>query len=351
MKLKVLLGWELGTGQGHIQRIVSLARTLENLGFEPVLALKSYHSKGLSFSWQTISAPLLPFSGRQKSYTYGDILETFGFGNAQLLRAHLQAWNSILEVVKPSLIIADYAPGLVLAARGIVPTVVVGNGFTVPPPVAVFPLLQFPAPSALEMRQEQVSKTVNSLLKLNEPLGKVLNGERSFIYCIPELDPYQYLRDNANYVSSHITPIPKGLHSRDGSAWAYLANGYPFRNLVLQTLKPQCEFKPLKEVLAGKSLAIHHGGLTTALACLLAGIPQLILPIHIEQQFNGIALSQWGVAKIITKPTWEELLIAQAQTYELTDNALKVAESLAHWNRNFGEIVVKTCLEFLGRQS
>ena len=347
MKLKVLLGWELGTGQGHIQRMASLARILANKGFEPVFALKSYHIKGISFSGQTVLAPPLPFSGRHKSYTYADILETFGFGNAKLLRAHLQAWRSILEEVKPSLIIAEHAPGLVLAARGLVPTVVVGDGFTVPPPVEVFPILQFPAPPESEVRQEQVSNTVRSVVKLNASLGQVLNGERSFIYSIPELDPYRHLRDNAQYVSLHITPIPRNLHNANGSAWAYLANGYPFRNLVLQTLKPQCEFKPLKEILAEKSLAIHHGGLTTALACLIAGIPQLILPIHFEQQLNGMALSQWGVAKIITKPTWEELLIVQAQTYELTDNALRVAESLAPWNQNFREIVVKTCLEFL----
>jgi len=349
--MKVLLGWELGTGQGHIQRLVALARTLEPLGIEPVFALKSYHIKGISFSWQSVLAPPLPFSGRHNSYTLADILETFGFGNANLLRAHLQAWRSILEEVKPNLIIAEHAPGLVLAARGLVPTLVVGDGFTVPPPVEVFPILRFPAPPASEVRQEQVSNAVRSVIKLSAPLGQVLNGERSFIYSIPELDPYRHLRANEQYVSLHITPIPRELHRADGPAWAYLADDYPYRALVLQSLKPQCEFKPLKEVLAEKSLAIHHGGLTTALTCLLAGIPQLILPRHFEQQLNAIALSQLGVAKIITKPRWEELLIAQAQTYELTDNALRVAETLAHWNQNFREIVVKACLEFLGRQS
>jgi hypothetical protein len=253
--------------------------------------------------------------------------------------------------VKPSLIIADHAPGLVLAAHRIVPTVVVGECFTVPPPVEVFPILRFPAAPESAQRQEQVSKTVHEVVKLDASLGQVLNGDASFIFGIPELDPYRHLRTHDQYVSVHITPIPSDLHSSDGSAWAYLSDNYPHRGLVLQTIKPQCEFKPLTEVLAGKSLAIHHGGLTTAITCLLAGIPQLVLPMYLEQHLNAIALSQLGVATMLTKPTWQGLLMAQTQAYALTENAKLQAESLAHWNQNFMEVVIQTCLKFLGRPS
>lgn len=349
--MKVLLGWELGGGQGHIQRLVALAQILETQGLEPVFALKSYNIKGISFPWQTVLAPRLLFSGRHESYTFADILETFGFGNANLLRSHLQAWQSILLEVKPSLIIADHAPGLVLASYGIVPTVVVGECFTVPPPVEIFPPLRFPVPSASVQRQEQLNNTVREVVKLDAPLGQVLNGDASLIFGIPELDPYRHLRTDEQYVSVHITPIPGNLHSSAGLAWAYLSDNYPHRGLVLQTIKPQCEFKPLIEVLAGKSLAIHHGGLTTAITCLLAGIPQLILPIYLEQYLNAIALSQLGVAAMIAKPTWQGLLMAQTQAYALTENAKLQAESLAHWNQNFMEVVIQTCLKFLAEPS
>lgn len=349
--MKVLLGWELGGGQGHIQRLAALAQILETQGLEPVFALKSYNIKGISFPWQTVLAPRLLFSGRNESYTFADILETFGFGNANLLRSHLQAWQSVLGEVKPSLIIADHAPGLVLAARGIVPTVVVGECFTVPPPVEVFPILRFPAAPESAQRQEQVTNTVREVVKLDASLGQVLNGDASFIFGIPELDSYRHLRTHDQYVSLHITPIPSDLHSSEGLAWAYLSENYPYRGLVLQTIKPECEFKPLSEVLAGKSLAIHHGGLTTAITCLLAGIPQLVLPWHLEQHLNAIALSQLGVATMLAKPTWQGLLIAQTQAYALTENAGLQAESLANWNQNFMEVVIQTCLKFLDRPS
>jgi len=349
--MKVLFGWELGGGQGHIQRLVALAQTLEPHGVEPVFALKSYNIKGMSFPWQIVFPPHLPFSGRSESYTFADILETFGFGNANLLRSHLHAWQSVLLQVKPSLVITDHAPGLVLAARGIVPTVVIGDSFAVPPPVELFPPLKFPIPPESEKRQEQVSNTVREVVKLDASLGQVLNGDASLICGIPELDPYRHLRTNNQYVSLHITPIPRNLHFSDGPAWAYLYDDYPYRDLVLQTLRPQCDFKPLTEVLAGKSLAIHHGSSTTAITCLLAGIPQLVLPLHLEHQLNCVALSQLGVAKMIARPTWEGLLMAEAEAYALTENALQKAESLAYWNQNFISVFVKTCLKFVARPS
>ena len=345
--MKVLLGWELGGGQGHIHRLVALAWMLKSHGVEPIFALKSYQLKGTSLPGQIVLAPPLPFSGRAESYTFADILETFGFGNAELLRSHLQAWQSVLFEVKPNLIITDHAPGLVLAARGVVPTIVTGDGFAVPPSVEVFPPLRFPIPPESAQRQQQVSDTVMEVVKSDIPLGQGLNGDASFIFGIPELDPYRHLRTDEQYVSLHITPIPTDLHFSGGSAWAYLYDDYAHRDLVLQTLRPLCEFKPLTEVLAGKSLAIHHGSSTTAITCLLAGIPQLVFPQYLEHQLNAIALSQLGVGIIASNPTWSGLIMAQAEAYALTENALQKAESLAGWNQSLMSVFIKTCLKFL----
>jgi UDP:flavonoid glycosyltransferase YjiC (YdhE family) len=343
---RVLLGWELGGGQGHVQRLVSLATKLELNGFEPIFALKSYNIKGMSFPGRIVLAPRLPFLGRRESYTFADILENFGFGNVNLLRSHLQAWQSVLEEVKPRLIIADHAPGLVLAARG-VPTVVVGECFTVPPPVEVFPQLVFPAPPESTQRQELVSKTVREMMQIDVSLGELLNGDMSFIFGIPELDPYRHLRSCSQYVSLHTTPIPPNLHSDDGPAWAYLSDNYPHRDLIRQTLRSEFNFKSLAEVLAGKSLAIHHGGLTTSITCLLAGIPQLVLPMHLEQRLNAVALSQLGVATTVTQLTWSSLLASQTQVYELTGAAKIRAQNLAYWNQSFMDVVLKSCFELM----
>lgn len=347
--MKVLLGWELGGGQGHIQRLAQLARMLELQGFEPVFALKSYKFEGIKFPWQIVFAPRLTLLGGGDSYTFTDILENFGFGNADLLQFYLHSWRYVLEEVKPNLIIADHAPALVLAAHGIVPTIVLGSCFTVPPAVEEFPPVRFPVPPESTQHQQQVSSVVRKLVKFDEPLGQVFNGAASFIFGIPELDSYRHLRVKEKYVGLHISPIPVNIYSGDGSVWGYLSKSYPYYDLVMRSIKPQCEFKSLKEVLVGKSLAIHHGGLTTSIACLLAGIPQLVLPNYLEQQLNGIALSSLGVAKFVTKPTWENLLLAETEARELAANAKLQAENLAYWNQNFTEDVIKTCLQLTAK--
>ncbi|HEY9620482.1 MAG TPA: nucleotide disphospho-sugar-binding domain-containing protein [Crinalium sp.] len=346
--MKVLLGWELGAGQGHLQRLLALAERLSNQGWTPIFALKSFNVQGMNFPWHSMVAPRLPFSGREDSFTFADLLGTFGFAQADLLRTHLHSWHEILKEVNPDLVITDHAPGLVLATHGTIPTLVVGSHFAVPPPIENFPIFRFPAPPESEECQRQVSETVRQVVPLATSLGQALNGDRSFIFSIPELDCYRawrHLSPTTHYASIHIAPLPRSQPYATGHAWAYLAQNYAPRDLVLSTLYPDTQFKPLHEVLVDKAIAIHHGGLTTSVACLLAGVPQLILPRYLEQQINGRALLQLGVAEMLTAPTWDDLLMAQAQVHNLVEQAQAVAEHLASWNHNFLDTIVEACFQ------
>jgi hypothetical protein len=344
--MNILFGWELGAGQGHIQRLVALAQKLETYGFTPIFALKSYQLEGVTFPWQRLIPPRLPFSGRDEAFTFADILANFGFDDVNVLRAHLQAWEDIIQRVQPALVITDHAPGLVLAAQQRVPTIVIGSHFAVPPPIEMFPIIRFPAPSESLVRQQAVSDAVRKVSKTDAPVGRILNGDRSFIFSLPELDCYRFWRTNPEYVSAHLTPLPLCQASNATAAWAYLASDYAFRDLVLQTLRPACDFKPLHEALAQQALVIHHGGLTTAIACLLTGIPQLVLPRYLEQQLTAIALQRLGVAQMLVTPTWENLLITQAQTFALAGTAHALALKLTQWNQHFLPAILQACLAF-----
>lgn len=345
--MKILLGWEMGSGQGHIQRLMALAESLATYGATSIFALKAYDLKTENFPWQGIVAPRLPFTGEADLHTFADILGIRGFADSRLLRNHLLAWQDVLKTIQPDLIITDYAPGLVLAAKNRIPTVVIGSHFAVPPPVEQFPTIRFPASSRSSDRQRQVSETVRQLTQLDGTLGAALNGDRSFIYSLPELDCYRAWRVNPQYVGIHNAPLPSVRPNAAGGAWAYLAKGYQYRELVIQTLNPNCDFKPLHTALANRALAIHHGGLTTAIGCLLSGIPQLILPRQLEQQLTAFALVGLGVAEILKAPTWENLFIAQAQTHNRADNATHWADKLATWNENLTQRVVDTCLDLV----
>lgn len=370
--MKILLGWQLGSGQGHIQRLVALAEKLEAYGHTPIFALKSYDLKGIDFPWQRLEPPELVFSGREASFTFSDVLATFGFDEVSLLRSHLAAWQKILRDVNPALVITDHAPGLVLAAQTIAPTIVIGSPFAVPPPIETFPLIRCPAPPESLERQQRVSDVIHQLSSINAPLGKLLTGDRSFIFSLPPLDWYAFWRVHPTYVSAHITPIPfchtqlgqtqlgqtqlsqtqtdptrMGQSQHANQVWSYLAADYPLRDLVLTTLRPTVDFKPMQEALRDKGLAIHHGGLTTSIACLLAGIPQLVLPRYIEQQLTTIGLQQLGVTQTLVNPTIADLHIAQVRALALTANAQAQAQHLAPWNRSFLPVVLDACLEYL----
>lgn len=346
--MNVLFGWELGGGQGHIQRLSALAQELQkHHGIQPVFALKSYHLENRNLRGKIIASPQLPIPYRYDSYTYPDILESFGFGNENFLQSHLEMWRNLIDSVRPRLVIADHAPGLVLAAYNRVPVIVIGEGFAVPPAVDEFPTLRFPAPPESFQRQERVRKTVHKLLKETKPLGQLLGGNESLIFTIPALDPYAYLRDSEKYVGLHFAPVPEKLYSSSGNVWAYLSDRYPYRELILESFQTSCQFEPLAKALSGKSLAVHHASLTTATACLLAGIPQIVFPRHLEEYLNALTLSQMGVAILIEQPTWELLVDARSQSQSMAQISQEKANGLSVWNRSYLDTFMNMCSTFL----
>ena len=67
------------------------------------------------------------------SATYGDIFAQMFLDVEGELDERLRVWRKIIDDERPDLIIADYAPGLGLAAFGTVPLIAIGNGYTLPP--------------------------------------------------------------------------------------------------------------------------------------------------------------------------------------------------------------------------
>jgi hypothetical protein len=231
-----------------------------------------------------------------------------------------------------------------------VPTIVIGSHFAVPPPVDVFPAFRSSLPPESAERQRRVNETIRQLVPLETSLGAALNGDCSFIFSIPELDIYRASRfagpaaqsPTTQYVGVHVAPLVKS-NALNSSPWSYLSREYPAYDLVADTLALESRFQPLQAALVDQSIAIHHGGLTTSIACLLAGIPQLILPRHIEQQLNGAALQRLGVAKMLLKPTAENLSQAQQQVLSLHKPAQGLAHHLANWNQNFLDRIIESC--------
>ncbi|MBW4646098.1 MAG: hypothetical protein KME23_24420 [Goleter apudmare HA4340-LM2] len=352
--MKALLAWEIGGGQGHLHLLAAIAQRLKFYEIECVFALQNPEIMGLNLPGKVLQAPLvnrrfLDDKNDDQSYLFTDILYIFGFSTPLIFKFHLQAWQNLINLVKPSLIIADFAPTLVLAARGLVPTVVVGNGFCIPPPVADFPAIRpLPVPTEAIRRQAEVLATVRRATGFDTSLGQLLNGDRTFIFSIPELDPYKQARNQAEYVGIHSAPFPQNLFHPEGKPWAYLDKTWHNYSLLVNTLKPECIFDDLKIVLQGKSLAIHHAGFITSVACLLTGIPQMVFPKDLEKWHTAKALLNLGVAVSPSKPLTEAgLRDVFAHLPQITKNAQQQAKKFAYWNQNFLDKVIQVCLELV----
>lgn len=348
-----LLAWEIGGGQGHLHPLATIGRKLQSYGIKSIFALQNSQIKGLTLPGKAIQAPQANFKALDerdnKAYFYTDILYMFGFSSSLTLDFHLKAWQNVINIVKPSFIITDSTPALVLAAKKRVPTIVLGNGFSVPPAVEKLPLIRSsPVPDEAIKRYQIVTENVRQVTGFDAPLGYLLNGDRTFIFGIPELDPYAEVRGKAEYIGIHSAPFPQNLLNKNGEAWAYLMDNWSYRGLVVDTFKANCDFGDLKHLLKGKSFALHHAGFGTSITCLLAGIPQIVFPTDLEKSITAKQLIDLGVAIAILQPfTKKTLLEAIAYLPQITKNAQEKVKELAYWNQNFLDIIVQSCLEFV----
>ncbi|TNF37887.1 MAG: hypothetical protein EP329_01965, partial [Deltaproteobacteria bacterium] len=136
----VLLAQELGMGLWHARLLAAIARALEERGLrclfalaDPVLARPVLRPDDL-----VLPAPVyVPAGGvvpaGVSTRSFADILGACGWVDPAVVGALMKSWDALLALARPAVVVADHAPTLLLAARGRLPRVSVGLGFTTPP--------------------------------------------------------------------------------------------------------------------------------------------------------------------------------------------------------------------------
>jgi hypothetical protein len=253
-----------------------------------------------------------------------------GYGEADGLELLVDAWQALIELTGAELVVGDHAPTLALAAYGVVPMVLVGTGFAIPPTGGRdFPTLDPAArPTASADRVLEVVREVQRRRGRPAPeaLPGLLAGAARFVHTFPELDPYRAIRAEAiaEPFRRHSSPVPP---PSSRSIFAYVGPEYPGVERLLPYLAG-ADFRcaayirgspaglveaarragvevfddppPLDEVLAGVDAVVHHGSLSTAEAALAAGRPSVSLPEHMEQELTARALDELGVGRSLT---------------------------------------------------
>jgi len=335
---RVLCAWELGSGLGHIGRIIPIARELRAMGHEVVMVLRdsAYIDMTRAEGFETLAAPLL-HERRDRNpqpVSLSDILLNLGYDDARGLHGALRGWQSMLGLVKPAVVMADYAPmALVAAGMARIPRITVGSGFALPPPGDPIPSFR-PGPGEAVLRAID-DRLLARLHAAAGPSAAGISSARAFfdaeshLLCtFPEVDPFgeregvEYLGPPGNVnrgldvawqtegkprVLAYLRPdaprveaVIAGLQSLDGEVVLAYPAETPERAQQLSRPSLRVFPKPVEvaPLMASASLAVFHAGTGFAGQALVAGVPMALLPTHLEQLLVAQRAVKAGVAEI-----------------------------------------------------
>jgi rhamnosyltransferase subunit B len=330
----VLIGWELGANRGHVERLRLIAARLLHAGHHVTMALQQIDSLGLDRDPRItlLQAPLWPRllvnnaqdHGRPVA-TMGDILARLGLDRPGCLAALITGWDGIFASVKPDVVIADFAPALLCAARGRIAAISVGTAFSCPPVDAdMFANLAghataYDEPALLDTTDADLASVGRPPLAA---LPALFTADWMFIDSFAELDPYG---ENANrhYVAPSVTlPLAEGEGAGGAELFVYGLNRFavdhPLWAAMALVERPvrlympdpthghlalfkargfHVEAAPLPLPLIAKRSAVtlSYGGHGFICANLLAALPQMIVSFDLEKRLSGTRIAALGL--------------------------------------------------------
>lgn len=393
-KAKILCAWEMGADLGHISHLSHITRGLEAHGYHCSVALKDLSRAAPFFSksqTELFQAPvfLAKVTMQRPIVCLADSLLLSGYLKVDELQGIVSAWQSLIRLISPDILILDYAPTAALAARDLpCRTISVGNGFA--DPVPGYPIKNWhPFQSQLELIQRQeamVVSTINQVMAIQQKapiqwISDLYDTDRTVITMPPEFDLYADTRTQAHYLCQkdynvHLPtaefgpgPGPKIL--------AYLKPAHPQLDLVLEGLAkssanvfvvcPQAvpekfqqyrcdsfryslEPVQLMNAMTQADLFVGHGNSGSLVESVLSGVPVLALPIHLEQLLYGQALERLELGRMIQRiENVQDLQNVLGQM--LSDRRLKqrvvgyAAGNAAMTSQSLADCVVELCTD------
>ncbi len=341
---RVLCAWEFGGDLGHVRRLVPIAIELRTMGHEVAVAFRDsgYLEIARTEGLESFIAPLLraPRMVNPSPVNFSDVLLNLGFEDRRGLAGALRAWRSFYDLIAPDVVVADYAPTALIAARHAgIRRVTVGTGFSLPVPQDPLPALRPWAtigPGVLHALDERLLESVRaSLGAVAEPEPRrafeLFEAQAQLLCTFPEIDPFGP-REGVEYVG------PQGdatsgldLRWRDASrgkrVFAYLKPRDPRFEAVLSGLRkldaevlvaapglapdraraastPRmrvlCDAVNLDPLLPGMSLCVSHAGPGLAARALAAGVAMALLPLQLEQFLIAKRIVDGGGAAMVS---------------------------------------------------
>ncbi|HET7864555.1 MAG TPA: glycosyltransferase, partial [Burkholderiaceae bacterium] len=393
--LTLVMAWELGGGLGHMVPLSQVARPLLAAGHTVHMvfadlsnvkaALGSLAGHERLYLWQ---APtwISPLFGSSEPACYAELLFRAGYLDARRLSGLVEGWGTLLDQLRPDLLLVDHAPTALLAARGRpLRTAQFGTGFFIP-------VMESPIPSyrewepvprhRVERSESLVLQTCNTILaERGQPqlaqLQDLFRCDETFLVTVPELDHFeQRARDPGQHYFGSLASASHGkpAHWPTGpgpAVFVYLKSEYRGLGEVLKQLKagpwrvlayiPGLTQATVAEI-SGPNLRVVvdpvdmdevcrscdailcQSGSGTVATALQAGKPVVMLPMHMEQLLfarrvqalgAGVHLTEdridqlaSSLQRVLTQQSFTEAASAFARRYAWPE-ANRVAEAIA----------------------
>ncbi|WP_415893744.1 glycosyltransferase [Neptuniibacter sp. PT8_73] len=371
----IVFAWELGAGLGHLSRLAVLMNRLDALGHNLTLVLNdpsNLDAFDLPESLLILPAPsfkTLP-SKKQPTVSLPCILQNRGFQGPKVLRGIVRSWHGIFKVTQPDLLIFDYAPSAMLAARNLAcPKVNIGSGFSELVPGSPCSVMRTDLKDAAKLTKLMESRIVGLINCICDQFGyhrvqflsDLYQYDLAIISTLPDLDPYKRNPDKSLYINFEITEQGvNAINWKSGNkkrVFVYLTMGhYGVIETLDALLAENCEvicygmgFPPkmietysrkgiqfsldpinAPELLPTADLVVCHAGKGLITESLFFGTPLLLLPTHMEQRMNAELVKSLGsgltIAGNINQQNVKKVLSRLLTDTSFTDNAGKIAK-------------------------
>lgn len=337
MGRRILVAWELAGGPAHVRRLLPIADELTARGHSVTLAVRAVEATRRALG--RAAYPLLPAPAWRGTAprgfiasSYAEVLQQAGYGDPTSLNALVSDWLDRFTAAWPDIVVADFAPTAMLAARiAGLPLATVGNGYALPPLQTPLPNMRpwtAVDPVAIATAEAGVLSVINTVLASHgkPPLARLaalFDAEASFLCSFPELDHYLD-RGEAEYFG-----VIYDDRTGEPPTWPDGHGERVFATLDARTHNPV----PLLEALdrlglpsvmqvtglaAEAAAALSRGrvrvtgvpvhlptaleacdivvcqGLGTVAAALVAGRPVLVLPVYVEQMMTLHRVARQG---------------------------------------------------------
>jgi UDP:flavonoid glycosyltransferase YjiC (YdhE family) len=381
---RALLAWEGGAGRGHVVTLKTVAEAVgDGFSFDAALCATTHKAELAGLCDAVVQGPWLPYSdsyrkaqGNPPASTWGEFMGDIGFRKPAQLRKSIHWWQQVMRDRNISLVIADFAPCALLAARGLgIASIAVGVGYSVPPPdMESFPVL-LPRFSTRIYQEAEIVELVNSVVadfgvpKLDR-LPQVYASSDQFAFTLDMLDPYADKRSAP--LLPPVADVATELASDGDEVFIYFSTteksdpglmeaigslGVPVR-LFMPSLDAataehfmrrgiHVEQSPVPVDLLAKRTrlmvnAAQHGILCLALA---AGLPQVSVPQHLEQTYHAEATASRGVLRSVSRAerdveSFKSIVLGAYEDRSLGQRARELARELRpHFQANQRKLI------------